>query len=326
MPSCYKPPLPKWKSDLSKGAGPGTKHYASYIACATDNYLEIYRKRKIIVPYFTFFLFASIEPLLIFMFFDFLSQIEIYWFMAVLFFFVSIVGGLILYVNFFTFLFYQFAPASSPIRFNRKTGKVYLYEAVVMERMLTKLWPPLKAFKDLNKFHIKVYDWKNFNAVLLGSTVVNPQGGSFERYALVGVACEPNSYKVIEYIYIRETDCFTMDWDWICHFMEWNTDKPLDQAGLEYIDYHPRDAETFMQVKPRLKITSRQIEGLDKASKAGSKEELAQIEQEYELTKPYIRSNNPDVSLKNGKQNNQDRRSKKCHHVTNHQLVVGIKI
>ena len=285
MPSRYKPPLPKWKSDLSKGGGPGTKHYASYIACAMDNYLEIYRKRKIIVPYFTFFLFGSAEILLISLFFYFITELKLYWFMAIIYFFATIGLGLVLYVNFFTFLFYQFAPASSPIRFNRKTGKVYLYEAVVMERMSTKLWPPLKAFKDLNKFHIKVYDWKNFNAVLLGSTVVNPQGGSFERYALVGVACEPNSYKVIEYIYIRETDCFTMDWDWICHFMEWNTDKPLDQAGLEYIDYHPRDAETFMQVKPRLKITSRQIEGLDKASKAGSKEELAQIEQEYELTK-----------------------------------------
>ena len=285
MPSCYKPPLPKWKSDLSKGGGPGTKHYASYIACATDNYLEIYRKRKIIVPYFTFFLIGGGEISVILAFFVCLNQNNISWIAVIVSFIASILGGLVLYVNFFTFLFYQFAPASSPIRFNRKTGKVYLYEAVVMERMLTKLWPPLKAFKDLNKFHIKVYDWKNFNAVLLGSTVVNPQGGSFERYALVGVACEPNSYKVIEYIYIRETDCFTMDWDWICHFMEWNTDKPLDQAGLEYIDYHPRDAETFMQVKPRLKITSRQIEGLDKASKAGSKEELAQIEQEYELTK-----------------------------------------
>ncbi|MCX8590590.1 DUF6708 domain-containing protein, partial [Gilliamella sp. B3812] len=215
MPSCYKPPLPKWKSDLSKGGGPGTKHYASYIACATDNYLEIYRKRKILVPYFTFFLFGSAEILLIWMFFYSLDVLAA----AIVAFVASIGLGLVLYVNFFTFLFYQFAPASSPIRFNRKTGKVYLYEAVVMERMSTKLWPPLKAFKDLNKFHIKVYDWKNFNAVLLGSTVVNPQGGSFERYALVGVACEPNSYKVIEYIYIRETDCFTMDWHWICHFM-----------------------------------------------------------------------------------------------------------
>ena len=285
MPSCYKPPLPKWKSDLSKGGGPGTKHYASYIACATDNYLEIYRKRKIIVPYFTLFLFGSIEISLIWLFFYLLNQNSIDLWVIIMPFVTSIVVGLLLYVIFFTFLFYQFAPASSPIRFNRKTGKVYLYEAVVMERMSTKLWPPLKAFKDLNKFHIKVYDWKNFHAVLQRYTVVNAQGGSFEESILVGVACEPNSYKVIEYIYIRKTDYFTEDWDWICHFMEWNTDKPLDQAGLEYIDYHPRDAETFMQVKPRLKITSRQIEGLDKASKAGSKEELAQIEQEYELTK-----------------------------------------
>ncbi|MCX8590579.1 hypothetical protein, partial [Gilliamella sp. B3812] len=61
MPSCYKPPIGCWKSDLSKGGGPGIKRRANYIACATDNYLEIYRKRKIIGPYFGFFLFGSAE-------------------------------------------------------------------------------------------------------------------------------------------------------------------------------------------------------------------------------------------------------------------------
>ncbi|WP_179855808.1 DUF6708 domain-containing protein, partial [Gilliamella sp. wkB308] len=166
-----------------------------------------------------------------------------------------------------------------------KTGKVYLYEAVAMKWMF-KAWPPRRAFKDLNKFHIKVYDWENFYGVLQGSTVVNVKGGSFEDYALIGAVCEPNSYKLIEYIYIRKTNCFAEDWDWICNFMESDIDNPIDQAGLEYVDYKPWDAKTFMQVKPKLKITSRQIEGLDKASKAGSKEELAQIEQEYELTKP----------------------------------------
>ena len=285
MPSCYKPPIGCWKSDLSKGSGPGNKRRANYIACATDNYLEIYRKRKIIGSYFSFFLVGGGELLLIWLFFFSLNQKNIPWIAVMVSFVGAIVFGLALYIISFTFLFYQCAPASSPIRFNRKTGKVYLYEAVAMERMSMKIWPPLKEFKYLNKFHIKVYDWENFHAVLQGYTVVNPQGGSYESYTLAGVACEPNSYKVIEYIYIRETDCFAEDWDWICHFMEWNTDKPLDQAGLEYVDYKPWDAKTFMQVKPKLKITSRQIEGLDKASKAGSKEELAQIEQEYELTK-----------------------------------------
>ncbi|MFQ1042874.1 DUF6708 domain-containing protein [Gilliamella sp. CG16] len=199
--------------------------------------------------------------------------------------FVSSIGlGLFLYLVFFNLLFGHYAPVSNPIRFNRKTGKVYLYEAVAMKWMF-KAWPPRRAFKDLNKFHIKVYDWENFYGVLQGSTVVNVKGGSFEDYALIGAVCEPNSYKLIEYIYIRKTNCFAEDWDWICHFMESDIDNPIDQAGLEYVDYKPWDAKTFMQVKPQLKITSKQIEGLDKASKAGSKEELAQIEQEYELTK-----------------------------------------
>ncbi|MFQ1042872.1 DUF6708 domain-containing protein [Gilliamella sp. CG16] len=284
MPSCYKPPIGCWKSDLSDGGGPGNKRRANYIACATDNYLEIYRKRKIIGPGILFFLFGGGEILIIFAFFFSLNQNRIDLFVIIMLFFTFIGLGLVLYFTLFTLLFGHYSPVSKPIRFNRKTGKVYLYEAVAMKWMFNT-WPPRRAFKDLNKFHIKVYDWKNFHGVLQGSTVVNVKGGSFESYTLVGAACEPNSYKVIEYIYIRETDCFTMDWHWICHFMGRNTDKPLDQAGLEYVDYKPWDAKTFMQVKPKLKITSRQIEGLDKASKAGSKEELAQIEQEYELTK-----------------------------------------
>ena len=284
MPSRYKPPIGCWKSDLPKGGGPGIKRRANYVACATDNYLEIYRKRKIIGPYIIFVLFVIAELMLIWIFFLSLNQKNIPWIAVIVSFVASIGLGLVLYFTLFTLLFGYYSPVSNPIRFNRKTGKVYLYEAVAMKWMF-KAWSPRRVFKDLNKFHIKVYDWKNFHGVLLGSTVVNVKGGSFESYTLAGVACEPNSYKVIEYIYIRETDCFTMDWHWICHFMGRNTDKPLDQAGLEYVDYKPWDAKTFMQVKPKLKITSRQIEGLDKASKAGSKEELAQIEQEYELTK-----------------------------------------
>ena len=283
MPSRYKPPIGCWKSDLPKGGGP-VKRRANYIACATDNYLEIYRKRKIIGPCILFFLFGSIEISLIFAFFFSLNQNRIDLFVIIMMFFTFIGLGLVLYFTLITLLFGHYSPVSNPIRFNRKTGKVYLYEAVAMKWMF-KAWSPRRAFKDLNKFHIKVYDWENFHGVLQRTTGAFASGGTIEHNSLYGVACKPGSYEVIEYIYIRETDCFAGDWDWISHFMEFRTNDPLDQIGLKYLNYYPRDAETFMQLKPRLKITSRQIEGLDKASKAGSKEELAQIEQEYELTK-----------------------------------------
>ncbi|MCX8590596.1 hypothetical protein, partial [Gilliamella sp. B3812] len=61
MPSRYKPPIGCWNQDLSKTSGGGILGSTNYIACATDNYLEIYRKRKIIGPYFGFFLFGSAE-------------------------------------------------------------------------------------------------------------------------------------------------------------------------------------------------------------------------------------------------------------------------
>ncbi|MCX8574798.1 MULTISPECIES: DUF6708 domain-containing protein [unclassified Gilliamella] len=284
MPSRYKPQLVCWNEDLSKTSGRGILGSTNYIACATDNYLEIFRKRKIIGPYFGFFLFGSIEVAIIFAFFFSLNQNRIDFFVIITLFLTSIGLGLFLYFILFNLLFGQFAPVSNPIRFNRKTGKVYLYEAVATKWMF-RFWKPLCSFNDLNKFEIKVYDWENFHGVLQRSTGAFASGGTIEHNSLYGVACKPGSYEVIEYIYIRETDCFAGDWDWISHFMEFRTNEPLDQIGLQYLNYYPRDAETFMQVKPRLKITSRQIEGLDKASKAGSKEELAQIEQEYELTK-----------------------------------------
>ncbi|WP_218837325.1 DUF6708 domain-containing protein, partial [Gilliamella sp. wkB308] len=146
MPSRYKPPIVCWKSDLSKGGGP-VKRHANYVACATDNYLEIYRKRKIIGPYIGFFLLGGGEISVILAFFVCLNQNNIPWLAVILSFIASLGGGLVVYLTFFTLLFGHYAPVSNPIRFNRKTGKVYLYEAVAMKWMF-KAWPPRRAFKD----------------------------------------------------------------------------------------------------------------------------------------------------------------------------------
>ncbi|MCX8590585.1 DUF6708 domain-containing protein, partial [Gilliamella sp. B3812] len=194
MPSRYKPQLVCWNQDLSKTSGGGILGSTNYIACATDNYLEIFRKRKIIVPYFTLFLFGSIEILLIWLFFYLLNQNSIDLWVIIMSFVTSIVVGLLLYVIFFTFLFYQFAPASSPIRFNRKTGKVYLYEAVATKWKF-RFCKPIYSFNDLNKFEIKVYDWENFHGVLQRTTGAFASGGTIEHNSLYGVACKPGSYE-----------------------------------------------------------------------------------------------------------------------------------
>ncbi|MWP48123.1 DUF6708 domain-containing protein, partial [Gilliamella sp. Pas-s27] len=144
----------------------------------------------------------------------------------------------------------------------RKTGKVYLYEAVAKKWMST-FWLPFSAFKDLKKYQIKVYDWADFHAVLQSSTGAFASGGTIEHHMLFGVACKPNSNEVIEYIQIGETNQLAYAWDWISHFMEYGTDRPLNKAGLRYIYYSRDDAKSFMDVEPRRKVTSRQIEGLD---------------------------------------------------------------
>ncbi|OCG13494.1 hypothetical protein A9G24_01620 [Gilliamella sp. App6-5] len=282
MPSRYQPQLSGWKKDLSKTSGLGIISEANYIACANDNYLEIYRYRKIGATSATFFLILYFNLAFFMLFFHFWLGVEFIWWITFISFFMIIVLSIICYHTLFNFLFAYFAPFSNPIRFNRKTGKVYLYEAVAMKWMF-KLWTPLNAFKDLKKYQIKVYDWADFHAVLQSSTGAFASGGTIEHHILLGVACKPNSHELIEYIYIGETNQFAYAWNWISHFMEYGTDRPLNKAGLRYIDYSRDEAKSFMDVEPRITVTSKQIEGLDKASKAGSKEELAQIEQEYQL-------------------------------------------
>ncbi|MWN31043.1 MULTISPECIES: DUF6708 domain-containing protein [unclassified Gilliamella] len=283
MPSRYQPQLSGWSKDLSKTSGSGIISEANYIACANDNYLEIYRYRKLIGVSFILILMVFADFILISTFFHILFVKRYLWVMGIGVFCIIIIISVIIYQTLFNFLFAYFAPFSNPIRFNRKTGKVYLYETVAKKWMST-FWLPFSAFKDLKKYQIKVYDWADFHAVLQSSTGAFASGGTIEHHMLFGVACKPNSNEVIEYIQIGETNQLAYAWDWISHFMEYGTDRPLNKAGLRYIYYSRDDAKSFMDVEPRRKVTSRQIEGLDKASKAGSKEELAQIEQEYQLS------------------------------------------
>ncbi|OCG34454.1 DUF6708 domain-containing protein [Gilliamella sp. Gris1-4] len=283
MPSRYQPQIVNWNQDLSKTSGLGIISEANYIACANDNYLEIYRYRKIGATSATFFLILYFNLASFMLFFHFWLGVEFIWWITFISFLMIIVLSIICYHTLFNFLFAYFAPFSNPIRFNRKTGKVYLYEAVAIKWMTT-FWLPFSAFKDLKKYQIKVYDWVDFHVVLQSSTGAFASGGTIELHMLFGVACKPNSHETIEYIYIGETNQFAYAWNWISHFMEYGTDRPLNKAGLRYIDYSRDDAKSFMDVEPRIKVTSRQIEGLDRASKAGSKEELAQIEQKYQLS------------------------------------------
>ncbi|OCG75430.1 DUF6708 domain-containing protein [Gilliamella sp. Occ4-3] len=283
MPSRYQPQIVNWNQDLSKTSGLGIISEANYIACANDNYLEIYRYRKIFALTIAIIFLFFMDIFVIFLLFYLLFSKNIVWSAVFICFLLIIVVNIITYHILFNFLFAYFAPFSNPIRFNRKTGKVYLYEAVVMKWMFKNLIP-FSAFKDVKKYQIKVYDWADFHAVLQRSSGAFASGGTIEHHTLYGVACKPNSHELIEYIYIGETNQFAYAWNWISHFMEYGTDRPLNKAGLRYIDYSRDDAKSFMDVEPRIKVTSRQIEGLDRASKAGSKEELAQIEQEYQLS------------------------------------------
>ncbi|WP_392560242.1 DUF6708 domain-containing protein [Orbus mooreae] len=283
MSSRYQPQLPTWKQDLAKSSGLGFISNINYIAYANDNYCEVYRKREIgeacvafglFLFFYIAFIFATISML-----FPPIS-IGVFIFALLCLFPINVVGCYV----FFHFLRAYYAPASSPIRFNRQTGKVYFYENVAMKYGL-QFRIPLKAFKDLKKYEIKVYDWQNVEGILLGATRVLNAGGTSDSHYLMCVGCKPNSDDVIDRFFISRTDEYGTAWNWISNFMQYRLEKPIDQNGLKYIAYNSEDKQSFADIEPRRKLTSRQIEGLDKASKASSKEELTQIELEYQLDK-----------------------------------------
>lgn len=284
MSSRYQPQLPTWKQDLAKSSGLGFISNINYIAYANDNYCEVYRKRELAGYGLFMFFILCIEILFLFIFIHSLFEYRIPWgaliFLSIFAFLFNFLGYYIL----FHFLRAYYAPASSPIRFNRQTGKVYFYENVAMKYGL-QFRIPRKAFKDLKKYEIKVYDWQNIEGILLGATRILNAGGTSDSHYLMCVGCKPNSDDVIDRFFISRTDEYGTAWNWLSNFMQYRLEKPIDQNGLKYVAYNSEDKQSFADIEPRRKLTSRQIEGLDKASKASSKEELTQIELEYQLDK-----------------------------------------
>ena len=54
-------------------------------------------------------------------------------------------------------------PADYPVRFNRKTGKVYVYEPMLSKRLY---YFPLREIRKLYKPVIKVYDWQSIDGMV----------------------------------------------------------------------------------------------------------------------------------------------------------------
>lgn len=155
-------------------------------------------------------------------------------------------------------------PADIPVRFNRQTGKVYVYDPILNKNYIRYPW---KALMQSVTPEIKVFEWQNLSAFS-------------RRKGLVGelwlAACKPNSYEVIDYFLVCDSPALYDEWLWIMEYMEFTREQSY-QSREQPIHW------SHVYLSPCFASPIIWPEGVDKASTARSKEELAEIEKQYDL-------------------------------------------
>ncbi|OCL19213.1 DUF6708 domain-containing protein [Gilliamella sp. wkB171] len=154
-------------------------------------------------------------------------------------------------------------PADIPVRFNRQTGKVYVYDPQLNKHYF---WFPWKVLMRMATPDIKVFEWDNLSAFSRRKGVVNE---------LWLAACKPGTYEVIDYFLVCDAPALYDEWLWIMEYM----------AFARELSYKSEVQPTHWSHDINLRFASPIIwpEGVDKASKASSKAELAEIEKQYDL-------------------------------------------
>ena len=163
-------------------------------------------------------------------------------------------------------------PADYPVRFNRKTGKVYVYEPMLSKRLY---YFPLREIRKLYKPVIKVYDWQSIDGMVT-------RNGFFLQQEIFAAVIDRQTDTLIDYfsLWFNANYVHKSEWRWLLCYMN----------GMEGMNYKGKIRGRFWLGRlfncfaPEFNWP----EGIDKASRAESLEELAKIEQEYDLVgKPF---------------------------------------
>ena len=158
-------------------------------------------------------------------------------------------------------------PTDYPVRFNRKTGKVYVYEPMLSKRLY---YFPLREIRKLYKPVIKVYDWQSIDGMVT-------RNGFFLRQEIFAAVIDRQTDTLIDYFSLWDNANYIdkSEWRWLLCYMN----------GMEGMNYKGKIRGRFWLGRlfncfaPEFNWP----EGIDKASRAESLEELAKIEQEYDL-------------------------------------------
>ena len=158
-------------------------------------------------------------------------------------------------------------PTDYPVRFNRKTGKVYVYEPMLSKRLY---YFPLREIRKLYKPVIKVYDWQSIDGMVT-------RNGFFLRQEIFAAVIDRQTDTLIDYFSLWDNANYIdkSEWRWLLCYMN----------GMEGMNYKGKIRGRFWLGRlfncfaPEFNWP----QGIDKASRAESLEELAKIEQEYDL-------------------------------------------
>ncbi|WP_392560321.1 DUF6708 domain-containing protein [Orbus mooreae] len=162
-------------------------------------------------------------------------------------------------------------PAEYPVRFNRKTGKVYVYEPSLSKRLY---YFPLREIVKLYKPVIKVYDWQDIEGMVT-------RKGFFLQQEFFAAVVDRQTDTLMDYFSLWNNANYInhSEWRWLLCYMN----------GMPNMNYKGKIRGRFWLGRlchcfaPEFSWP----EGIDKASRAESLDELTKIEQQYDLVGKY---------------------------------------
>ncbi|AWH87232.1 DUF6708 domain-containing protein [Limnobaculum parvum] len=251
MPSKYTPQLSMWREDLYKGIYSRSERLTSNkkLRFYNDDYCELSRRTPG-MGYGNYFAYALLGSMLFFCFFVFLFGFYIlitnifqlgtynpntwqdeYVSVNVLSGAVILTGACFFYF-FATLLNYSiFAPKDCPIRLNRKTGKVYIYDYILLNLSTKGLFT--SPFFRVTRPVQKEFNWQDIQAVLTSMAAPVSTGGMLRSYVIRCVVCKPGTTEMIDHFCLTADSSLSYDeWMWINSYMAFS-DGNLDTTTFE---------------------------------------------------------------------------------------------
>ncbi|WP_085166072.1 DUF6708 domain-containing protein [Gilliamella bombi] len=276
MPSKYQPQVSSWREDLHKGIYTTQLHLSNNkkLRYATDDYCEFSRRLSGMSPLLRILMITIASATVL------LSLVVLYFVIPIIFFeksktrFIFIPCCLLVFFGMYIFFLMAsnifFAPEDCPIRLNRKTGKVYIYDHFLLYfgAWSTFIRSPFRA----KEITVKEFNWADIQGCMTSVSVPLASGGMVRNYRLECVVCEPNTTKVIDHFLLAAYSSLNYyEWMWINSYMAFS-DNNLDGELM------PEEEFTWP-------IKVNWPEEIDKKSKASSLEEYQKIDAEYKKIK-----------------------------------------